>query len=180
VHFHTLALDGVFVRASAGWLAFLAACGPSGGTTHLLFEPLEFLEKLAALTPRAEINLVLYHGVLAPQARWRADVVAYRRAERTGTIDPSQTGISIRMGESSAERPRKSIRVTTLLGGLGGTNAGCRKLPRQCMCGLEGPKPCDVPERAARGEDSPFSSCRVGGPPMTIYAIYALVGAMLH
>src|SRR5207244_10444985 len=26
---------------------------------------------------------------------------------------------------------RRSIRVTTLLGGLGGTNAGCRKLPRQ-------------------------------------------------
>jgi hypothetical protein len=41
----------------------------SDGTTHLLFEPLEFLEKLAALTPRPETNLVLYHGVLAPHAR---------------------------------------------------------------------------------------------------------------
>jgi hypothetical protein len=30
----------------------------SDGTTPLLFEPLEFLEKLAALTPRPEINLV--------------------------------------------------------------------------------------------------------------------------
>jgi len=39
----------------------------SDGTTHLLFEPLEFLEKPAALTPRPEINLVLYHGVLAPR-----------------------------------------------------------------------------------------------------------------
>ena len=36
------------------------------GTRHLLFEPLEMLEKLAALTPRPRINLVLYHGVLAP------------------------------------------------------------------------------------------------------------------
>ena len=36
------------------------------GTSHLLFEPLEFLEKLAALTPRPRINLILYHGVLAP------------------------------------------------------------------------------------------------------------------
>jgi hypothetical protein len=36
------------------------------GTTHLVFEPLEFLAKLAALTPRPEINLLLYHGVLAP------------------------------------------------------------------------------------------------------------------
>jgi Putative transposase len=30
------------------------------GTTHLLFEPVEFLEKLAALTPRPEIHLAVY------------------------------------------------------------------------------------------------------------------------
>jgi hypothetical protein len=41
-----------------------------------VFEPLELLEKLAALTPRPRINLVLYHGVLAPHAGWRARVVA--------------------------------------------------------------------------------------------------------
>ena len=47
------------------------------GTRHLLFEPLELLEKLAALTPRPRINLVLYYGVLAPHARWRARAVTY-------------------------------------------------------------------------------------------------------
>jgi len=47
------------------------------GTRHLIFAPLELLEKLAALTPRPRINLILYHGVLAPHARWRARVVAY-------------------------------------------------------------------------------------------------------
>jgi hypothetical protein len=47
------------------------------GTRHLLFAPMELLEKLAALTPRPRINLILYHGVLAPHARWRAQVVAY-------------------------------------------------------------------------------------------------------
>jgi hypothetical protein len=36
----------------------------SDGTTHLLFDPLELLERLAALTPRPRINLILYHGVL--------------------------------------------------------------------------------------------------------------------
>ena len=46
------------------------------GTRALVFEPLELLEKLAALTPRPRINLVLYHGVLAPHAGWRARVVA--------------------------------------------------------------------------------------------------------
>jgi hypothetical protein len=74
------------------------------GTTHLLFEPLEFLEKLAALTPRPEINLLLYHGVLAPHAQWRPEVVAYRRAERTEAAEPSEMGISMR--DSGAERPR--------------------------------------------------------------------------
>ncbi|MDO8477088.1 MAG: transposase, partial [Candidatus Rokubacteria bacterium] len=39
----------------------------SDGTAYLRFEPVEFLEKLAALTPRPEITLVLYHGVLAPR-----------------------------------------------------------------------------------------------------------------
>ena len=47
------------------------------GTRHLLFEALELLEKLPSLTPRPRINLILYHGVLAPHAGWRARVVAY-------------------------------------------------------------------------------------------------------
>ncbi len=47
------------------------------GTRQLVFEPLTLLEKLAALTPRPRINLVLYHGVLAPHAGWGARVVAY-------------------------------------------------------------------------------------------------------
>ena len=61
----------------------------SDGTMYLLFEPVEFLEKLAALTPRPEINLMLYHGALAPHARWRAEVVAYRRAESDEATGPS-------------------------------------------------------------------------------------------
>ena len=45
------------------------------GTTHIGFEPLEFLEKLAALVPPPRFNLVRYHGVLAPAARHRKRVV---------------------------------------------------------------------------------------------------------
>lgn len=37
-------------------------------------------ENLAALVPRPRINLVLYHGVLAPHSDWRARVVAYGAA----------------------------------------------------------------------------------------------------
>jgi hypothetical protein len=47
------------------------------GTSHLVFEPLDLLARLAALTPRPRINLIIYHGVLAPNARVRAAVVAF-------------------------------------------------------------------------------------------------------
>ena len=40
------------------------------GTRELVFEPLEFLERLAAMTPRPETNLLICRGVSAPTARW--------------------------------------------------------------------------------------------------------------
>jgi hypothetical protein len=39
------------------------------GTRELVFEPPEFLERLAAMTPRPETNLLICHGVLTPRAR---------------------------------------------------------------------------------------------------------------
>jgi uncharacterized protein YbaR (Trm112 family) len=45
------------------------------GTTYLRFDPLELLERLAVLTPRPRVNLILYYGVLAPRAAWRAALV---------------------------------------------------------------------------------------------------------
>jgi hypothetical protein len=59
------------------------------GTRHLIFAPMELLEKLAALTPRPRINLTLYHGVLAPNARWRARVVTYGALPGSGAMAPN-------------------------------------------------------------------------------------------
>jgi hypothetical protein len=59
----------------------------------------ELLEKLAALTPRPAINLILYHGVLAPYARWRPEVVAYGRPE----ADPAPV-LDEAMGRAQPER----------------------------------------------------------------------------
>ncbi|MFN8543379.1 MAG: transposase [Candidatus Binatia bacterium] len=63
------------------------------GTTHLRFEPLTLLERLAALTPRPRINLLIYHGILAPHAARRATAVAYGRveAEATPVANPAQS-----------------------------------------------------------------------------------------
>jgi hypothetical protein len=64
------------------------------GPRHLMFAPMELLEKLAALTPRPRINLILYHGVLAPHARWRARVVAFGALPGTTSTTPNLEGDS--------------------------------------------------------------------------------------
>ena len=45
------------------------------GTTHLVMSPLEFMQRLAALVPWPRLHLIRYHGVLAPNAKLRAQVV---------------------------------------------------------------------------------------------------------
>ena len=45
------------------------------GTTHVVFSPHELLEKLAALVPPPRVHLIRYHGVLAPHAADRAQIV---------------------------------------------------------------------------------------------------------
>jgi hypothetical protein len=43
------------------------------GTTHLLFEPLELMEKLAGVIPRPRVNQLIYAGLLGPHAAWRKE-----------------------------------------------------------------------------------------------------------
>ena len=47
----------------------------SDGTTHLLLSPLELIEKLAALVPPPRLKLIRSHGVLAPNASARKQIV---------------------------------------------------------------------------------------------------------
>ncbi len=42
------------------------------GTTHVIFEPLDFIARLAALVPKPRVNLTRFHGVFAPNSRHRA------------------------------------------------------------------------------------------------------------
>ena len=44
------------------------------GTTHVVFQPLDFLARLAALVPRPRVNLTRFQGVFAPNSRYRAHV----------------------------------------------------------------------------------------------------------
>jgi putative transposase len=38
------------------------------GTTHVIFEPVDFIAELAALVPRPRVNLTRFHGVFAPDS----------------------------------------------------------------------------------------------------------------
>ncbi len=69
-----LALDRLNVQ-STGQVVYELKHPFKNGTTHFIFEPLEFLAKLAALVPRPRANLTRYHGVLAPNAKYRNLVV---------------------------------------------------------------------------------------------------------
>ena len=51
------------------------------GTTDVVFDPVDFLARLAVLVPRPRINLILYYGVLGPRAAWRPAVVRRQTPE---------------------------------------------------------------------------------------------------
>ena len=67
----------------------------SDGTTHVLFEPLDFISRLAALVPKPRVNLTRFHGVFAPHSKYRARVTPARRGKgrkiRTPEETPEQT-----------------------------------------------------------------------------------------
>ena len=64
------------------------------GTTHFVFEPLAFIERLAALVPPPRMHQLTYHGVLAPGASWRSDIVPAPASRRggCGSDSPSAPG----------------------------------------------------------------------------------------
>jgi hypothetical protein len=49
------------------------------GTTHVIFEPLDFIARLAALVPKPRVNLTRFHGLLVrggppPNSRHRVTI----------------------------------------------------------------------------------------------------------
>ncbi len=44
------------------------------GTTHVIFEPLDFIARLAALVPKPRVNLIRFHLPFAPNSRYRGRV----------------------------------------------------------------------------------------------------------
>ena len=49
------------------------------GTTYVIFDPLDFIGKLAALVPIPRVNLTRFHGVFAPNSKHRVTVTPTKR-----------------------------------------------------------------------------------------------------
>jgi hypothetical protein len=69
-----LAIDRL-QRLPDGRLSYRMKTPWRDGTTHILFAPTEFLERLAVLVPSPRAHLVRFYGVLAPASKWRPRIV---------------------------------------------------------------------------------------------------------
>lgn len=71
------------------------------GTTHAIFEPLDFIAKLAALVPKPQVNPTRFRGVFAPNRTFRVRVTP---AERGRGRKPRQPTGENWLDKTPAER----------------------------------------------------------------------------
>jgi hypothetical protein len=83
------------------------------GTTHMVFEPLEFIGKLAALIPAPRVHLVRYHGVLAPGAPGRERIVPQREDAGETSAPCAQKHTSANAPTSKSASSTQTNRATT-------------------------------------------------------------------
>jgi len=81
------------------------------GTSSMVFSPAELVARLAALVPPPRKNTVLYCGVLAPNAAWRAKVVPAPAAEPQGLPLAKEQRKPIRGRFTWSELLRRVFRV---------------------------------------------------------------------
>jgi hypothetical protein len=80
------------------------------GTTDVVFDPVEFLGRLAVLVPRPRINLILYHGVLGPRAAWRSEVVLRQTSEDGCDAGLTETATTQAREADPADTARRQAR----------------------------------------------------------------------
>jgi hypothetical protein len=88
------------------------------GTTHVIFEPLDFIARLVALVPKPRVNLIRFHGVFAPNSKYRSKVTLARRGRRKkchAADEADQTPAEKRASITWAKRLKRvfNIDITT-------------------------------------------------------------------
>ena len=76
------------------------------GTTHVIFEPLDFISRLVALIPKPRVNLTRFHGVFAPSSKHRAEVTPAKRGKvkKPRSLDEDQTPAEFQAAMTWAKR----------------------------------------------------------------------------
>jgi hypothetical protein len=88
------------------------------GTTHVIFEPVDFIAKLAALVPKPRVNLTRFHGVFAPNSKHRARVTPAKRGkggQKVAEVQDEKTPVQRHVAMTWAQRLKRvfSIDVET-------------------------------------------------------------------
>jgi hypothetical protein len=107
------------------------------GRTALLLQPTELLRRLATLVPPPRAHLVRYHGVFAPAARWRREVIPAPAPE------PAPPAVA----ETPQPIPRLAVTTTSALPAS----------PGQSCCGASSARTSSPARAAAGGWCSPTS-----------------------
>jgi hypothetical protein len=78
------------------------------GTTHIFFNPIDFIGKLVALIPPPRLNLTRFYGVFAPNSNLRAQVTASQRGKNSPKL--------INQEDSQSDKPYHARGMTWLAG----------------------------------------------------------------
>jgi len=83
------------------------------GTTHVIFEPLDFISRLISLIPKPRVNLTRFHGVFAPNSKHRAQVTPARRGKvkKPRSLDENQTSAEKRASMTWAKRLKRVFNI---------------------------------------------------------------------
>jgi Putative transposase len=74
-------------RNRAGQVVLTLKAPYRDGPTHIVMSPLDFMQRLAALVPCPRLHLRRFHGVLAPTAKRRPEIVPGRPVNSNDTAD---------------------------------------------------------------------------------------------
>ena len=84
------------------------------GTTHVIFDPLDFMARLAALVSKPRVNLTRFHGVFAPNSKYRALITPAGRgkgSKKTGKDKDDRSFAERHMAMSWAQRLKRVFHI---------------------------------------------------------------------
>ena len=89
-------------RLADGTISYELKTPYKNGTTHVIFEPLDFIARLAALVPKPRFHLTRFHGVFAPNSKHRAKVTGEAKEKQAqSTAKEASADCAERRGKMS-------------------------------------------------------------------------------